>query len=114
MITLKIVWDKTTVLRPVEEEITTCARNCSFYSADEVHHWCKLNLSEPHDKGKPGETRKEAFLRTTYLNPQVPGPNCPGPAEYALEKIVRSPSDKQFLRLPNVDTKEKRIAENPE
>jgi hypothetical protein len=106
MITLKIIWDKTTVKRPdetgVRDEITICGRNCTFYGVDEIHHWCKLDLSEPHDKGKPGETRKEAFLRTTYLNPQVPGPNCPGPAEYALEKIVRSPSDKQFLQIPDM------------
>lgn len=91
MITLKIAWDKETVPRKNgtgRDEITTCGQNCAFYGADDATHWCKLRLSERYHKEKPGETKKEAFLRKTLLNPQVPGPDCPGPAEYTLDKIV--------------------------
>ena len=109
MITLKIVWDKKNVKRSDgtgRDEVTTCSRDCAFYGADDATHWCKLKLSKRYRKEKPGETKKEEFLRSTFLNPLVPGPDCPGPGEYTLEKIVRSPSDKQFLRIPGVNAEE--------
>jgi len=79
---IKIAWKKT--LTRAQEEVLTCGFDCSFYGCDDVTHWCKINLGVKHNIAKEGESKKEAFLRKTFLNPLTPGPECPGPGEYIL------------------------------
>lgn len=64
-----------------------CPMECPFYSSSDVGNNCNIGAGAS-DKGKKG---KPAFFSL------YPGPQCPGPGEYSLERIERCKEDKHIF-----------------
>jgi len=70
---------------PGPEARLVCPSTCPFYCSDDVCSICKMGWA----------------INGKYRFELKPGPNCPGPGEYVLEKITRPKGEKHFLRLHN-------------
>jgi hypothetical protein len=63
--------------QPEPDAEATCPSGCPFHHSDDVGACCTMKWAQ---KG----------TRRFYMRP---GPDCPGPGEHALEKVVRCRAD---------------------